>query len=132
MTEIESSGNAAIISVLRRCVHVASIVALGVVCCVSPSEALTQPFSNRVILSGPAACAVDNAYQQWVSGQLGRQAPTASTFSATVNATANPITVTFSPTSGSTSIQKNYSIALSTCVNSSWPALADADRKSVV
>ena len=99
--------------------------------CASPSEAQTSPFSNRVIIAGPAACAIDNAYQQWISGPLGGKAPTGSAFSAaTGDAAANPITVTFSPTSGSVPAQVTYAIASRICVDSFWPALPITEQYS--
>jgi hypothetical protein len=104
----------------------AYIIALIVFLCGSPSEAITQPYSNRVIVSGPSACAIDNAYLQWLTGPLDGNAPAASSFSAVANATANPITVTFASTSGNIIAKTNYSIASSTCVDSSWPGMSRA------
>ena len=117
-------------SVLNRFV-VTALGALGCSSGASASETAISPYSDRVKIAGPAACAIDNAYQQWVTGPLEGHAPAGSGFSAEAgDASANPIVVTFRSTSGSSPARITYSIASQTCVDSFWPALPSSEQYS--
>jgi len=84
------------------------------------ADAQSSRYSNLQLIYGPLACAADTAYHKWLSGPLGGTPPTSSSFSAALSATADPYTITFSPTSGSTPPAATYSIASSTCLSSVW------------
>ena len=109
-------------------VRLLSIIALLFQLTLSEATAQSTSYASPQKIFGPLACAADNAYQQWISGPLGGKPPTASQFTASVSATADPYTITFSPTSGSTPAKTTYSIASSTCINTSWATVPAADQ----
>lgn len=80
-------------------------------------------FPNKQIFFGPLACALSSAYGKWLSGPLKNAKPSAASFTTSLNANSDPYIVSFSPTSGSTISGGSYSIAASSCFESSLPAV---------
>ncbi len=91
-------------------------------------RAQSSPFANRQLVYGPLACAADSAYHEWLSGPLAGTPPAPTSFSATMSATADPYTISFTSTSGNTPAKATYAIASSTCLSSSWPSVPASDQ----
>ena len=98
-------------------------VALMVALCGQPSEA---QWSGTQTIFGPLMLALDKGYNTWVNGPLGGTPPAPSSFTASVDATTSPYTVTFTSTAPARS--DTYHIAPSDVTDSAWPAVPSSKQ----
>src|SRR5580692_8285593 len=87
------------------------------------STSASAQWLNGQSAFGPLVLAMDIAYGEWLAGPLQNKAPKPAAFTATIEATSSPYTITFSETPGHDISGGSYQIPSSEVIDPAWKTI---------